>query len=161
MLKTFAQIPSKENGVDIEGIAVRDDRLYAAFRGPVLRDGYVPVLVFAFAEPDDAKKRYVNLGGRGIRDIVRVNDGFLLIGGPVADEPVSFELYFWDGSDGVPGNDVPDLKSPESLGRIPLPDKDAKAEGITLLQEDDSHYEVMIVYDGVHSGAATRFKLSK
>ena len=44
VLKLFSAIPSKENGVDIEGLAADGDWIYAGFRGPVLREGYVPVL---------------------------------------------------------------------------------------------------------------------
>lgn len=38
-LKPFikAQIPSKDNGLDIEGLAVRGNRLFLGLRGPVLR----------------------------------------------------------------------------------------------------------------------------
>ena len=34
VLAPFTRLPAKENGVDIEGIAVRDDLLYVGFRGP-------------------------------------------------------------------------------------------------------------------------------
>jgi hypothetical protein len=36
-LAPFLPIPGKDNGFDIEGIAVRGDRLYLGMRGPVLR----------------------------------------------------------------------------------------------------------------------------
>lgn len=160
VVKVFAQIPSKENGVDIEGIAADGDKLYAACRGPVLRDGYVPILEFEFDKPHKANTLYVNLGGRGIRDIVRVKKGFLLIGGPVGDAPVSYGLYFWDGRDGVPGTDVPNVEPLKWLGEIPLP-KGSKAEGVTVLEESDSQYEVLIVYDSAENGAATRFRVEK
>jgi hypothetical protein len=32
VLQAYTRVPSKENGVDIEGIAVRDGRLYVGFR---------------------------------------------------------------------------------------------------------------------------------
>jgi hypothetical protein len=75
----FRQVPSKENGVDIEGIAVTQEEIYIGFRGPVLRDNYVPVLVLDRAQPGTGSKlRYLQLGGRGIREIARVRDGFLI-----------------------------------------------------------------------------------
>lgn len=115
VLVRFLKLPSKENGIDIEGIAADGDELYVGFRGPVLREGYVPVLVFDFDKPMKAKTHYVNLGGRGIRDLVRVSDGFLLIGGPVGGEPVTYEVYFWDGEDCIAGTDAP---TPEFPSRI-------------------------------------------
>ena len=39
----FAGIPGKDNGLDIEGLAVTDDRVYLGLRGPVLR-GWACVL---------------------------------------------------------------------------------------------------------------------
>jgi hypothetical protein len=161
VLAPFLELPSKENGIDIEGIAADGDDLYVGFRGPVLREGYVPVLVFDFDEPKKAKTRYVNLGGRGIRDLVRVSDGFLLIGGPVGGEPVSYEVYFWDGEDCIAGTDVPPPEFPRSLGEIPLPNQEAKAEGMAVLDETDSHYDVLIVFDGPRNGSPTRFRVTK
>ena len=103
-LQPFAQIPCKENGVDIEGLAVRDGLLRVGFRGPVYQRGFVPVLTCTFANPVTAADTlYLNLGGRGIRDLERVEGGFLVLAGPVSDVPVSFQLYFWDGTDCVPG----------------------------------------------------------
>src|SRR6266508_350209 len=79
-----SRVASKENRVDIEGLAVKDGRLYFGFRGPVLRDGWVPILVTAWDDVDAAEVRYVQLDGRGIRDIAVVDDGFLILAGPVA-----------------------------------------------------------------------------
>ena len=84
VLAGFTSIASKENGVDIEGLAVKDGRLYFGFRGPVLRDGWVPILVTAWDDVDAAEVRYVQLDGRGIGDIAAVDDGFLILAGPVA-----------------------------------------------------------------------------
>ncbi|MBI1247818.1 DUF3616 domain-containing protein [bacterium] len=161
VLSPFLKLPSKENGIDIEAIAAVGDELYVGFRGPVLREGYVPVLVFDFDKPEKAETRYVNLGGRGIRDMVYVDDGFLIVGGPMGNQPISYQVYWWNGEDCIQGSDVPNAEFPKPLGEIPLPDKDAKAEGLTLLDETGTHYEVLIVFDGVKDGGPTRFKVKK
>ncbi len=160
ILKDFLEIPSKENGIDLEAVAIKDGRVFVGFRGPVLRDGYVPVLDFDFDDPDEANLRFANLGGRGFRDLIAVEDGFLLIGGPVGDAPVSYELYFWNGEDCVPGTGIT-RTLPESLGTIPLPSAEAKPEGITVLSETDSHYEVLIVFDGIAENNAGRYRVEK
>src|SRR5262249_1652810 len=106
VFKPFLDVPSKENGVDIEGIAVTEDEIYIGFRGPVLRDNFVPVLVLNRKDPESGSEiRYVQLGGRGIRDMVRVADGFLIIAGPVGDADISFKLVHWNGKDMIPGTD--------------------------------------------------------
>ncbi len=42
-LAPFLAIPGKDNGLDVEGIAVRGDRVLLGLRGPVLR-GWALVL---------------------------------------------------------------------------------------------------------------------
>src|SRR4029077_21159696 len=84
VMKTFGAVPSKENGVDIEGIASADGHLFAGFRGPVLRENYTPILKFTFANPIvTTELLFVNLGGRGVRDLTRAQSGFLVLAGPV------------------------------------------------------------------------------
>ncbi len=160
VLGIFTQIPSKENGIDIEGIAVDGDQLYLGFRGPVLRLNYVPVMVTKFDNPSDYEIRYVNLGGNGIRDLTQVKDGFLMISGPVGDGESPYQLYFWDGSDSIPGRDRQKEAQITLLGEVPSP-RGAKAEGITVMEETSSVYKVIIVYDGLPNGAATLFQVTK
>lgn len=162
VLNVFGAIPSKENGIDIEGIASDGEKLYLGFRGPVFRSGLTPVLVASAADLSGAELRYVPLDGRGIRDIARVSDGFLIIAGPVGDSPLSYELVFWDGNDGFPGvreaGDPPHGKT-SSLGTIPTP-PGGKAEALVVLEEnegpwvteDDGSWLLLVMYDGPAGG---------
>ncbi|MEZ5943932.1 MAG: DUF3616 domain-containing protein [Planctomycetaceae bacterium] len=159
ILAPFAAVPSKENGVDIEGVAAVGDEVYAAFRGPVLREGHVPMLKFDFDKPNQAELLLINLGGRGIRDIARVDDGFLLIGGPVGDEPISYELYHWNGEDGVEGkNATPPVRR---LGTVLPPNQLAKAEGLAVIEQVDKYYDVLVVFDGIEGGAPTVLRVKR
>jgi hypothetical protein len=163
VLRPFAAIPSKENGIDIEGLAVRDGWLYAGFRGPVLRNNYVPVLRFRFDKDDaDEELLFVRLGGLGIRAMTEVAGGFLLVAGPVGDGPGAYRLFFWDGRDGIPGRDVAACQpSVRQLARLALPRPEAKAEGITLTNETPDAWEVLVVYDNACHEGATRFVVPK
>lgn len=152
-LKPFINIPSKENGIDIEGIAARGDELFIGFRGPVLTNNWVPVLVTKFENPVKyAELRYINLGGLGIRDIVAADDGqFYLIAGPVGDGPGGFHLYSWNGLDCVPDKDQTDGVV-QYLGEIST-DSGAKAEGITILPGDQSvGIRLLVLFDGPEGG---------
>jgi hypothetical protein len=157
VLQPFSHIPSKENGIDIEGIAIKDGWLYAGFRGPVLRENYVPVMKFRFDDPENSSELlYVQLGGRGIRDITAVSDGFLLLSGSVGDGKESYQLYHWDGKDVVPGNDLKEgeLGSLRCIGEIIPPQEggnEKKVEGIAVLQEEKNRYNIVIAYDGAES----------
>ena len=161
VLGIFTRIPSKENGVDIEGITSDGDTLYIGFRGPVLRENYVPVMVIEdFKDKSDYELRFVNLGGNGIRDLCKVEGGFLIIAGPVGDGEGPYQLYFWDGSDSVPGIDKQKETPISLLGEIPTAEG-AKAEGITVMEETSSSYKFIIVYDGLRNGGATLFQVKK
>jgi len=159
-LKPFQAIPSKENGIDIEGIAAQGDDLYIGFRGPLLRENWVPVMVTQFHDPvAKAELRFVNLGGLGIRDIVAVDDRqFLLIAGPMGDGPGGYHLYSWNGLDCVPGKNGA-KGAVRHLGQIPA-DPGAKAEGLTLLPSDrEGSLRLLIVFDGPARGNPISFTL--
>jgi hypothetical protein len=165
-LEAFSEIPSKENGVDIEGIAVADGWVYVGFRGPVFRDNYVPVLTFKFDQHEkSANLLFVKLDGGGIRDMARVQGGFLIISGPVGDAPGPYQVYHWNGLDMVPGEDRADTKGYiKKLGNINA--SKGKAEGILALEvergaDDDCQYKFMIIFDGIINGNPKLYCSSK
>jgi len=166
-LEDAVEIPSKENGVDIEGLAVGGtDELLIGFRGPVFRGNYVPVMALdtsdGFKEDKlDHELRFVNLGGRGIRGMTEAGDRFLLIGGPVGDEAMSYVLYAWDGKDAMPGTDDDGKQHVVPLCEIPVPNDGAKAEGIQYLGETAEEYRFLVVYDSAANGAATVYSCPK
>jgi hypothetical protein len=151
-LRLFTQIPSKENGVDIEGMAYNpeDGLLYLGFRGPVLLGEWAVVASVNYSEPTKLKYiYYLKLGGLGVRSIERVNGGFLLIAGPVGSGPAEYHLYYWNGEDGMVGNDVPD-NEPKVLWHLAniTPQNDSKPEGLMVIDEEGDNYNVLIVHDG-------------
>ncbi len=162
-LERFIEIPSKENGIDIEGIAADGEHLYIGFRGPVLRGGFAVVMKTRFASDSDATLLFMDLGGDGIRDLVKTETGFLILSGPVGDRGGSIKLHSWTGEDGLPGSDKPNLMPTRFLGLVPPPDNDANAnaEGATVLKETSNSYSLMIVYDGPKNGAPTVFQVAK
>jgi hypothetical protein len=109
---------------------------------------------------------FVNLEGRGIRDMARVGETdnqFLIVAGPVGDEPVPYKLYLWNGKNTVPGKDNAEAGDhAKALCIIPPPDSApmAKAEGIAFVEIKKDTYRFIIVYDGVEDGAATLFSCS-
>jgi hypothetical protein len=167
--RSFVATASKENGVDAEGLAFRDKSLYVGFRGPVLRGNFTPILRCRFGlPPTDHEILFVDLGGRGVRDLAQVDDGILILAGPVGDGPGSYQLYLWDGRDMVPGTGAPTSAKDTGLrllGDLPDPTPDdgshAKAEGLAIMEEKDKSWEILVVYDGLKNGNATRFKVDK
>jgi hypothetical protein len=160
LLGPFLNVPSKENGVDIEGLAVDGDRLFIGFRGPVLRHGFAPVLeVSAFPKLVEGPVRFLSLGGRGIRDLVKVPGGFLVLGGPVGDSDHDHRIYFWNGQDCVPGKGAAPCAI-RDLAVVPHSDA-ARSEGIAVLSEDAASYDILVVFDGVGGGKPTVMRVKK
>lgn len=171
-LKRFVDIPSKENGIDIEGVAFQKESLFLGFRGPILRGNYVPVLVIDCDQLDakgkpDYELRFVQLDGGAIRDMTAVDGGFLIIGGPMGDAPGPYGIYFWDGSDMVYGTDRPVPMPPavmlleEIVAPIGEDGSRGKAEGITVLEETATGYKALIIYDSITDGGPQLWHIHK
>lgn len=158
--RSFRDIPSKENGVDAEGLAVRDGWVWVGFRGPVLRGNFTPVLRLRFGPPiADVETRFLALGGLGVRDLAAVSDGLLVLAGPVGDGPGPYRLYHWDGEDTVGGKDLTRAPGLRLLGDLPLPSsRDAemppKAEGLAVVEETATAWKIFVVFDGAEDGHA-------
>jgi hypothetical protein len=159
VLKPFSTIASKENGIDIEGLAVDGTTLFAGFRGPVLRHGFAPVLKFTFDSPKDAALVFVPLDGRGIRDLAKVNDGILVLAGPTGDSDQSHRLYRWNGQDCIPGTGGPGGKL-EYLGEVPS-QPGGKAEAVVVNSTEADGYIVTFFYDSMTAGGPERFRVPK
>lgn len=157
-LARFSEIPGKENGVDVEALAVRDGRLFAGLRSPVLRGGLAPVIVLDFDAPREYELRFVDTGGRGIRAMATVQTGFLLILAAERGEPGSSELCHWDGSDlFAPRRGAARLRC---LGRIPAV-SGGTPEGLALLAEEAQRYRLLVTFDGVPGGGPLRLTLPR
>lgn len=97
-LGPFLGIPGKDNGFDVEGIAVREERfgggVVLGLRGPVLR-GWAVLLELTVRVAgsklvlDAVTKHLVDLEGLGVRDLARDGDDLLVLAGPtmVLDGP--------------------------------------------------------------------------
>lgn len=150
----FATVPNKENGVDIEGLAAMNDDLYVGFRGPVLRQNYVPILrisqTLTASALTSSEILFVDLGGRGVRDLAPADNSILILAGPNGDEHQTFAIYLWDGLSDL-GGDGRKGKEPEllcDLGLNGYDDRKSKPEGIALLDGTPDNLRILLVYDG-------------
>ncbi|MGX6600666.1 DUF3616 domain-containing protein [Micromonosporaceae bacterium Da 78-11] len=165
-LGPFLDIPGKDNGLDIEGIAVRDDRVYLGLRGPVLR-GWAFVLELRpyvdEAEPtrlrlrpfDDGRpyrKHVLDLDGLGVRDMCPSGDDLLILAGPTMDLDGPVRVYRWHDAwrAGMPTIVRDTLISREA--ELTFGEGDDHAEGMSLLGPP-ADGRLLIVYD---SPAAAR-----
>jgi hypothetical protein len=101
-LSIFLELPSKENGLDIEGLAVLPKRVLLGLRGPVV-DSHAIVLSL----PRDSKlptadgepyRHLLDLGGLGVRDLAYGAEGVLVLAGPVTRADGPFRIHRWHPS---------------------------------------------------------------
>ena len=154
-LAPFLTIPGKDNGFDVEGIAVRGESLYLGLRGPVLRGWAVviellprsdhDVLELAPLDDDGAVYRthFLDLDGLGVRDLCPDGADLLVLAGPSMDLDGPVRVYRWcEALD----SDAPRIVRAPALSReldLPFGDGDDHAEGIGLLDGR----RLLVVYD--------------
>lgn len=103
----YLAIPGKDNGFDIEGLAVDGNRLLLGLRGPVLR-GWSALLEIAveprgdqlrLAPLDEAgtllRKHFLQLDGLGVRDLHFRGDDLYLLAGPTMVLDGDIRLFRW------------------------------------------------------------------
>lgn len=103
----YMAIPGKDNGFDIEGLAIAGRRLLLGLRGPVLR-GWAALLeveVEARADHlrllplDDSgrlfRKHFLQLEGMGIRDLHFSGDDLFILAGPTMVLDGEIRLFRW------------------------------------------------------------------
>jgi hypothetical protein len=159
-LAPFLSIPSKDNGIDIEGIAVHGDRLYIGLRGPVLRGWAVLVEIRPETDPDDPRRlrlrpvgdggdlyrtHFLDLGGLGIRDLCPHGDDLLVLTGPSMDLDGPVRVVRWRNAARLDAAEIVPADELETLGELPYGDGDDHAEGIAVL--DEPGMRLMVVYD--------------
>lgn len=131
-------LPGKDNGFDIEGLAVRDDRVYLGLRGPVLR-GWAVLLVLSPVDSDEpgrlelrpvakggplVAKHFLWLNGMGIRDLTFDGDDLLILAGPTMDV---------DGTAAIWRLKHPDKLADASLTGKPSPKEEFQADKLQRL----------------------------
>ena len=162
---------SGQQGINIEGLAVRDGRLMFGFRGPVIHGAAAFTLAVdakALFDGGDARPQVTRLAlgvHRGIRDMVAVSDGVLVLAGPDDDgdsEAVGWAIFHWDGK-ASPGLVQPRLLARLDLSGVKLRSCDAeiKPEALTVLQESSGSYQLLMLSDGLCDGGPMVLTLQK
>jgi hypothetical protein len=165
-LGPFLPIPGKDNGLDVEGIAVSGDRVYLGLRGPVLR-GWAFVLELRpyvhpaepdrlrlrdFADGSPYRKHVLRLDGLGVRDLCPAGDDLLVLAGPTMDLDGPVRVYRWHGARHT---ETPAVVRGDALTReveLTFGEGDDHAEGMGLIGRPEDRL-ALIVYD---SPAAAR-----
>ncbi len=159
--------PLQRRGVNIEGLAARQGRLYVGFRAPNLGgEAFVMEIraddVFS-GKPQPAYTLHrLRLGaGLGIRELTATRSSFLIIAGNAGSEPSAeyaqsedydkkrdFFLFRWDGTEAAV----------RKIGA--LPKTDGQPEALAVLEETKDSLTVLILFDGPKGGRPTLYRIS-
>lgn len=175
-LLPFVNLPGKDNGFDLEGLAVRGSRVFAGLRGPVLREWCCILELDLEADgkqlhlkpiEDDRpyRKHFQKLSGLGIRDLAMLDQDLFALAGPTMAHDGPSEIWRWkNGARKNAGSSLPDCKR---LLVLPQREGADRPEGFTLLT-DSGPTSILVVFDtparsrlkGANSVLADVYRLS-
>lgn len=161
----FLAIPGKDNGFDIEGLAVAGKHLLLGLRGPVLR-GWAAIVEVAPVEAEEAarlrlgpvgkdgelyRKHFLDLHGLGIRDLCVQDQDLLILAGPTMDLDGPVLLYRWPGGAQPDSGCIVPNAQLERVLDLPFGQGVDHPEGITLFSAEGGAEEGLLV---VHDSAS-------
>jgi len=159
-LAPFIGLPGKENGFDIEGLAVVGERLFLGLRGPVLC-GWAMVLELRPGGAGDAlelrqfegrkarrvRKHFLQLGGLGVRDLCLQGEDLLVLAGPTMGLDGPVRVLRWPGATRCEGPCVLEADKLPVVLELPFGTGCDHAEGMTLFAPDGGAPALLVVYD--------------
>jgi len=139
-LGPFLDLPGKDNGFDVEGLAVVGGRPVLGLRGPVLRGWAVLLTLTVHTEGvelvlDGVDKHVVDLDGLGVRDLARDGDDLLVLAGPtmVLDGPA--RVVRLPGAAAGPLPPAIPREETEAVAELPVGVGCDRPEGLAVLPE--------------------------
>lgn len=153
---SFLTIPGKDNGFDIEGLAISGERIFIGLRGPVLR-GWAGILEVSVAEADSRlnlreigpegrayKKHFLDLNGLGVRDICVDEQDLLILAGPTMDLDGPVAVYRWREALESSAEQLISAEDLELLFAVPNGIGVDHAEGMAMVADPK---RLLVVYD--------------
>ncbi|MGB3403605.1 MAG: DUF3616 domain-containing protein [Microcoleaceae cyanobacterium] len=156
------RLPSKDNGLDIEGIAVKGNRVFLGLRGPVIRGIGIILEIVVTANSNGILelnplglsgqlyyKHLVDLDGLGIRELCFDGEDLIILSGPTMDVDGFQKLFRFQNilsyqADSITWQDSDDLNL---VFEFPLKVKEDKAEGLVMFPCLGQSEAVMVIYD--------------
>ena len=153
----FLTIPGKDNGFDIEGLAVSGERIFLGLRGPVLR-GWAGILEISIKEAGPSrlnlrdigpegrqyKKHFLDLNGLGVRDLCVAGEDLLILAGPTMNLDGPVAVFRWRAALESSEEQLIFADDLERVFSVPNGIGVDHAEGMTLLTDPK---RLLIVYD--------------
>jgi hypothetical protein len=160
--------PLQEFGLNIEGLAHWNGKLWVGLRAPLVADKALlvemdPTAPFSATPPAGTKVHQIALGKRqGVRDLAAAKNGLVIVSGasgaPKSDKlPASsgwdgdtaFGLWSWAG----PGQEAKQLAELEKQA--------GGVEGVYVVSESETDYQTLLLRDGQANGGPQLLSVSK
>jgi Protein of unknown function (DUF3616) len=156
-------IPSKDNGFDIEGLAVAGNRVFVGLRGPVLRGWAVVLELRVKATSDDVltlepigpagepyAKHFLKLDGLGVRELVIHEKDLLVLAGPSMDLDGPVFIYRWKNALEAKADSMTSGGDLSQAVTVPFAKGRDHAEGLTAVTR--APLTVLVSYDSPGEG---------
>lgn len=158
---TFAP-PSKENGFDVEGIAVVGGRVMLGLRGPVFNEWAVILEIEPRPARGDSsllrlgrfgpgrklyRKHFLKLDGLGVRGLCRYGRDILVLAGPTAAPEGPAKVYRWLGG---ARSDIERRLRPSDLVHVmdlPTGRRSDRPEGIVVMTSPRGRDRILVLYE--------------
>jgi hypothetical protein len=164
-LGDWLRVPGKDNGFDVEGLAVQGERLWLGLRSPVLRGMAVVLATHPDAEADDPaalrlrrcgprgrryEKFFLDLFGLGVRELCVDGDDLLLLAGPSMVLDGRCTVLRWKDARHARGDTVVGREALQVVLELPYgrggEERVDHPEGLALI-EDDGGRSLLVVHD--------------
>jgi hypothetical protein len=151
-------IPSKDNGLDVEGLAVMGDRVFLGLRGPVLR-GWATIIELKVKEDDKGVlaletlassgkpylKHLLQLDGLSVRELAFDGNDLLVLSGPSMDLDGPVFIYRWKNALHQQADSMTWKHELTKVVTVPFGLSKDHAEGLSIVTADP--LSVMVCYD--------------
>lgn len=162
-LAPFLDVPGKDNGFDVEGLAADGERVWLGLRGPVLRGRAVVLAMRLAGDADDDALRlrrggpegrryerfFLDLFGLGVRDLCLHGDDLLILAGPTMAMDGRCVVMRWRGARQARGDAMVDRAALELVVELPYGHESAEGvehpEGIAVV--GDATPALLVVHD--------------
>jgi hypothetical protein len=150
----------QDGGVNVEGLAIHEEQAWIGLRAPVAAGQGVVIQLSTKhlfnGDPGQVSLHKLALGkGQGIRDLARVNAGFLVLTGnstPEEEKPTwPATVIFWSG----------DQQTTIPIATLSNTASIEKPEALLVLAEDNQNWRVLILGEGKGSIEPQEYLLPK